>query len=1676
MNWQVLEEINSDNLGKNYKIQNKVTDEIAALKVLHSKFSSDRNKLRIKKKFFSASKIKHKNCVEMLEWYEKENDFGFIMEFVESVKAQGIASLQEKISKIIQICNGLEILHSKGIIHGNLKPENILCTADGIVKLKDFGLIKTEMFFTLLNENSFLDTVVYASPEQFKKFSSIDNRSDLYSLGIIFYELLTGTTPFQGMNISQIAFGHLESPIVFPENLSTQIPKEIELVVRKLLEKNPKNRFQSARELASKLYKFLNPKEQVEISGNYLLPPSFVGRENELKSLEKIFTQTQKNFLQKILICGENGIGKTKLFEEFQKNVSNKNAAFFKIKCNEKDNPYSVLQILLFQTIDSLYKVSDTEKAQILGHFAWDLTKILPQLSAMPFMNLIEKLPELSGKAQELRLHQATFDFIQNLMKFSKEKKSFVFLFDDIQNLDEKTFEWFENFIEIFKESQILIVGTCSEIQNRFEKDFQKIQLEPLEIEPLQKMLASILGQSEFVATEIANEFFNRSKGIPLLTETLVQESFRQGNFRFNGNSWELIFDLDGNIFQSENLEQILLEKLSNISDDAKNLLEVEAVLNSDFDFQTLLKLNEFEEAKLFAILDEVKEINLVTENYEFKNDKIKEILLSGLSGKREKNLHSKIGFFLESTFSGKEKQVAEKLAKHFTEARNTKKAIFYNDLAGEISKEKFAVKEALNYFQAAFELAETQKSELQKIKLLLKIAWALKFLSKKAEEQKTLEKARELALEGHFDKWIAEANIALATLFKGLRYFSQVDLLLEEALMIAQRLDDIYLEIEILKISGQTELVKMNFKKATSVFNKQLKLSEKVKYEQGRISSLVNLGTTCRKFGKSKKSIHYLKETLKTDDLLIKAKTYLNLGHVYFEIGNKKKAIEFYKESAKLHEKLGEVQTQAIIFTSLGKLRGSLGNFGKAIDNFEKAQRIYRKIRSTKEIAMTLSDIGLIEKYQGNYTKSIELQKTALKFAKENNLERMVIIINRFLGECFWEKGDFDVALKYFSTSLKLTQKFKNKNEVINCALAKIKTLLVLKNPLEAQKIFNKFFQDSFLKLKSKKLIVEIYKSKIAFELGKKKLAFEQVKNLKNLKKQNEILAFKNYTLFDFALKMEKSYSEVDYYRKEALSFYEKIYFEKKRNFDKVRIEELKLLGGEKPKKLLTKNSKMKLDNLLNLVTNFLTPSTAYQQFLDFLLDECKATKSQIITYDSFHNEILVKAESKNLKPEESFFSKSILEKCVKNNQFLLIENAVESEEFGADESVVGKIFLSVIAVPLRVSEKVIGALYLDRQDFSSGSFVSEDLEKVQKIADLLTPLLIRQEESVKAKLDFEIRNLGIFIGNSPRMQEVYKSIEEASKVNFTVCIQGEIGTGKELVAEALHNLSSRKCNFFVEVNCATIPKDLAESELFGYEKGAFTGATSDKKGKFELANDSTLFLDGIAELNLELQAKFIRVLQKKEVWRIGAERPISLNCRIIVATHKNLEEEVKDGNFREDLFHKLDVLKITVPPLRERRQDIPLLAYHLLERYSQELGKNTLGFTNEAIERMQNSDWLGNVKELENTIAKAIVKTNENSQVSSKELFGEKNFTSQKITVEKLSDDFEETYLEIFNKITEGKSLNEKIALLEKFVTEEALKKHNGNITHSAEELGIDTKRVRRILQRYGISKEQF
>ena len=453
----------------------------------------------------------------------------------------------------------------------------------------------------------------------------------------------------------------------------------------------------------------------------------------------------------------------------------------------------------------------------------------------------------------------------------------------------------------------------------------------------------------------------------------------------------------------------------------------------------------------------------------------------------------------------------------------------------------------------------------------------------------------------------------------------------------------------------------------------------------------------------------------------------------------------------------------------------------------------------------------------------------------------------------------------------------------------------------------------------------------------------------------------------------------------------------------------------------------------------------------LDAVIEVTHASKGFVILLQDGDAKI---AAARNLEKRDipdgvRHLSDSIIQQCVETKKPLIVSDALHDTMFKSSESVMNLKLCSVMCAPLITQGQLLGLIYVGNDNVVS-LFEQSSLDVLTIFAGqasliLQNAILLDQLTLEKTQLSEELdgKRFGEIIGSCPPLLDVFDKVDKVAGTDISVLITGETGTGKELIARAIHRRSLRVDGPFVVVNCGAIPENLMESELFGHVRGAFTGAVATRTGKFQQADGGTLFLDEIGEMPLSLQVKLLRALQEKVVVKVGDNKPESVDIRVVAATNRELEEEIKKGTFREDLFYRLNVVNLHLPALRERGDDVIVIAKYFLKRYSGEYGGRVKGFTPGALAAMRKYSWPGNIRQLENRIKKAVV-------LADKTLVGPEDM-----------DLFPEALQAIVPLSQAREEFTRRYIL-------EVLEQNNGNRTKTARDLGVDPRTIFRYLER--------
>ena len=463
--------------------------------------------------------------------------------------------------------------------------------------------------------------------------------------------------------------------------------------------------------------------------------------------------------------------------------------------------------------------------------------------------------------------------------------------------------------------------------------------------------------------------------------------------------------------------------------------------------------------------------------------------------------------------------------------------------------------------------------------------------------------------------------------------------------------------------------------------------------------------------------------------------------------------------------------------------------------------------------------------------------------------------------------------------------------------------------------------------------------------------------------------------------------------------------------------------------------------------------------QLLDLIFEVIPAGRGAILLAEGAGQEFnCLYARTRHAgHPQLVRVSRTIARQVMKENVAILGVDVAASGALRDVESLVASEVRSLLCVPLTVFQRVIGCIYLDSTN-SANRFQEDHLQLMAAIAGISAVALdnarrVQWLEQENQRLITEVRQEQSLVGEGARMKEIFQFLARVAPTESTVLIEGESGTGKELAARALHRNSHRGSKQFVAINCAAIPESLLESDLFGHERGAFTGAAVLKKGRLEVADGGVVFLDEIGELAPALQVKLLRVLQEREFERVGGTHTIKVDIRLIAATNRDLNEAVRNGQFRQDLYYRLAVVRLTMPPLRERREDIPMLTRHFVQKYAKRSKVKPKPVSREAMAALVNYEWPGNVRELENAIERALVMG-----------------SSDSILLEDLPESLMEQ--ESAAELHEGK-YHASVKELKKQLIFDAVEQTRGNYVEAAEILGVHPNYLHRLIRNLGVKE---
>ena len=1564
-------------MGEVYRVLDLEQDRVCALKILNTMVDQKAVHRRFHREFQVLNRFQHLRLVRTYTWGFAEDRPYFTMAYLPGKTLEKIIADQALLARfrashffalVQQIAEGLAYIHTQGAVHRDLKPSNIMVleTEEGIeTTILDMGLAKLRHLHSvsITQTGAAIGTAEYMSPEQGKGLW-VDHRSDLYSLGVILYEMFTGAPPFSGQNPVSIILKHIrEMPPPMAE-AQVEVPAQTQQIVLKLLAKEPVDRYQSAEEVLRALpSEVVLPGDELRDVPVKVMRPQFVGRESEMKTLRAMLKDVQAGKQRVVLISGEAGVGKSRLAEE-------------------------LLGDALIHDFLCLKGAGREEGGQIYGALIDAFQRV--------------KTTDLVGRETD---KFSVMERWLQLLKSLRQKQPIVLCLEDIQWLDELTLEFLQYALRDPEPCPFLLCLTCrwsnlEPLSEEIEKfiysnelaETTQMQLGNLSQETSGYLAASMFGERS-IPLDALQTLFRETGGLPLFVveavRTLVNADVVRQNV-FGDWQWGEFPET----LLSDDISEILHRRIATLSAVQQRVLEYACVFLSDFPFDLLAAIWHGDELELLDVLDELIAEGLLTacgedeERYRFSQELCRRAIYDHMQNVRRRLLHREIGSALEKTEDAEE--LTEELADHFAAAEEQDKAVKYTRLSGKKALETQAYRQALRRFEAVRDWAADDAFESQ--------ADAIDFLCDYAD-----------VLSG-----CGQHNSAL-------------EILDEAKTLLPDDRND--LKAHILNREGGIHSLDRRGEIAEEYMLEALQLYQKLGDIDGEIQALVSLAYLCDVSERHKEAIAYMRREIEKRRMLGDPQNEAFIqgreGQAAL-VGFRFETAKGYLETAvKTFRQLGLEHHRTWALNFLPRVYFYLNNFNLAESVCHEVIGEWHKRGVVYWEAMNLLWLGELALERGDFAEALEYAETSAERFLETPRRDYVYRAYGIAATAAAKMGDTETALEWAERASEGTQQtsgmYTGILPLVYCGIGV--ALSKAGRIAEAEKAFEQAIE---CRRESKGdpwarallMVGEFY-----LERDDMTRATEYLEAAKQAFGEMEMSYFLEKTQ---VLLNQLSRDEADRGKDAAPTPSSEI------SVDTLSVDRLRLLYDVSRELTTERDVKVLLDRTLG---NLLVVYPA-ERVLVAIKNE--TPKGFVVDAVRYHN---VEADD----AEE--LSRGIIRRVIETNEPVLSVDAQADGRLNRYQSVMDYNIRSVLCVPLfHVKEGVMGALYVDHRGIGN-VFSEADQTFLQAFANLVGVALVnaRMYEQLEDKaryLQQQIERryqLGDLVGQSDAMQTIYYLIERASQSDIPVLVQGETGTGKELAARAIHYNSRRKDQRFLSQNCAALSPELLQSELFGHKKGAFTGATENHIGVFEAANGGTVFLDEIADASPQLQRSLLRVLQEGEIRRVGETEDRAVDVRIIAATNRDLKKEVEKGSFREDLYYRLHVIQIDMPPLRKRIEDMPLLAEHLLIRAKEDANKSVGGLTVGAIKALISYNWPGNVRELENEIRRAVALIEEEGEITP-DLFSE----SIGHAVSDVSVEYQ------------GR-LQDRVQEYEKRVIRDALEKCEGNITHTAKELGI-------------------
>ena len=1111
----------------------------------------------------------------------------------------------------------------------------------------------------------------------------------------------------------------------------------------------------------------------------------------------------------------------------------------------------------------------------------------------------------------------------------------------------------------------------------------------------------------------------------------------------------------------------------------------------------------------------------------------LRDAIYNALPERRRMELHQRVAEALEPLTAGGSMQMVGQVAYHFARANDIERGTRCSIEAGDLATRTLAHEEATGFYRIALELMDLGGiEEARKAEVREKLAdayyrrddyrgamHAYQFLlksiqSRHPDDDANLDVARVmkkigkvLARRGDHDAAMTYYQGALS-IYERLGQTVDVAEMLNRIAWLYRLRDDLETAREtaeragamlgssnptvvygyVKNILGLIEFAGGNWQRSREFLEEALSIGERLRSEQlCRVASM-NLGNTLWKLGEWETALVHFRRNLEMSeadgDLWNLVTAYSNVGVVEYGRGNFHAAAELFEKSVRIDEKIGAVEHEALARENLADALEMLGRWDEAMEQYQKCLSLEGFDETRASRLSVYIPLARLTKKRGEIGRALEYAHKAMAAGERARDEDLIAEAAYVLASIEDERGNAEESEKWLNRAMSIFES----NQTLH-GLARAHTAascLVLAKGDEEGAVRHAQLGEQYARQLGDKYTLaknEWAWATILNSRGDRDGAAARFEAVRAALEEVDAPYELGRLLFDVGVLREEPEEAIQTIRS-AIRIFERL--DASLDLERARGALFRIRpAGKAPEQGV-----VGLYEVVKIINSTLNLEEVLNRVLDVCVRRLRAERGMLILLDPLTGALRTRV-ARNIKessdPDDRRSPQFIVKDVIQTGQSVMSADARADDRFSESESVIADNIVSILCVPVIIKERISGAIYVDHRQ-ARHLFSQKDLSFLEAFADqaaiaIENARLYEELEEARTRLSLENetlrrevlveKHLDSVIGQSEAVGKIQFAIRKAAAGHSTVLLRGESGTGKGLVARIIHNISPRRHGPFIKFNCAALPETLAESELFGHEKGAFTGADRRKLGRFELANNGSIFLDEIGKMSLAMQAKLLRVVEEKDFERVGGTQTIKTDVKIIAATNLEMEKAIEEGTFREDLFYRLNIIPIMLPPLRERKDDIPLLAEHFIRKICKDLGIDNKRLEPGVLDLFMQYDWPGNVRELEATLHRAIVMSNGDS-VSKNEFYN--LYSSDSAPVLVAADDAHvpgAILSPLAGRIDITSDVyDEVMSTVDKQLILRALESSGGRIREAARRLGLARNTLKSKIQKYNIA----